>query len=204
MAAEPQKLADRALALARERGIARARDFRAAGIPLVYLKRLCEDGRLMQLGRGLYQIPELAGTDASHNLAEAARLIPSGIVSLISALNYHALTTQIPHAVWLTIPPKARTPKATSFRLEVVRATEPAFSAGVERVEIEGVQVPIYSAAKTIADCFKYRRRVGADVAVEALRDALRLRKATPSELMRYAAIDRVANVMRPYLEAIA
>lgn len=204
MATEMQTLADRALALARERGIARARDFRAAGIPLVYLKRLCEDGRLVQLGRGLYQIPELAGTDASHSLAEAARLIPSGIVCLVSALNYHGLTTQLPHAVWMTIPQKARTPKVASFPLEIVRATEPAFSAGVERVEIEGVHVPVYNAAKTVADCFKYRRRVGADVAVEALRDALRLRKATPAEIARYAAIDRVANIMRPYLEAIA
>jgi predicted transcriptional regulator of viral defense system len=85
-----------------------------------------------------------------------------------------------------------------------VRASEPAYSAGVERVVIEGVETPIYGAAKTVADCFKYRRRVGLDVAVEALRDALRLRKATISELAYFAGIDRVANVIRPYLEALA
>ena len=204
MVTDSQTLAERALALTAARGIARARDFQAAGIPLAYLRRLCEAGRLLRLGRGLYQIPELAGTDASHSLAEAARLFPNGIVSLVSALRYHGLTTQLPHAVWLTIPQKARTPKTADLPLEIVRASGPALSAGVEHVEIERVEVPIYKAAKTVADCFKYRRRVGADVAVEALRDALRLRQATPAELMRYAAIDRVANIMRPYLEALA
>jgi predicted transcriptional regulator of viral defense system len=195
---------ERALALARQQGIARTRDFRAAGIAPAYLKRLCDGGRLVQLGRGLYQVPELVGSDAAHDLAEAARLVTKGVVSLLSALRHHGLTTQLPNAVWLTIPHKARTPKAPPFLLEIVRATEPAFSAGVEHVQIEGVSVPIYGAAKTVADCFKYRRRIGADVAVEALRDAVRLRKTTPAELMRYGAIDRVANVMRPYLEAIS
>jgi predicted transcriptional regulator of viral defense system len=157
----------------------------------------------MQLGRGLYQIPELAGSDISHNLAETARLVPHGIVCLLSALRYYGLTTQLPHAVWLTIPQKARTPKAHSFPIEIVRATEPSLSAGIEHVEIEGVDVPIYSLAKTIADCFKYRRRVGTDVAIEALRDAIRQRRSTPTELMQFATIDRMANVMRPYLEAM-
>jgi len=203
MAIKLETPAERALALAKERGIARARDFRAGGIPLVYLKRLCDDGRLVQLGRGLYQIPELVGSDAAHNLAEAARLVPNGIVCLLSALRHHGLTTQLPSAVWLTIPHKARSPKAPQFLLEIVRATEPAFSAGVEHTQIEGVSVPIYGAAKTVADCFKYRRRIGADVAVEALRGAVRLRKSTPAELMKYGAINRVANVMRPYLEAM-
>jgi predicted transcriptional regulator of viral defense system len=204
MAMEADTPSARALALARERGIARARDFSAAGIPLVYLKRLCDEGRLVQLGRGLYQTPELVGSDAAHHLAEAARGVPKGVVCLLSALHYHGLTTQLPHAVWLTIPPKARTPKSPSVLLEIVRADEPAFSAGIEQARIEGVSVPIYGAAKTIADCFKYRRHIGADVAVEALREAVHLRKSTPAEIMHYAAIDRVANVMRPYLEAIA
>jgi predicted transcriptional regulator of viral defense system len=203
MAAESDTPSGRALALAKERGIARARDFRAAGIPLVYLKRLCDEGRLVQLGRGLYQIPELVGSDAEHNLAEASRLAPKGVVCLLSALRHHGLTTQLPHAVWLMLPHKARAPKAASFPLEIIRATEPSFSDGIEHVLIEGVSVRIYSAAKTVADCFKYRSRIGADVAVEALRDAVRLRKTTPAEIMRYGAVDRVANVMRPYIEAI-
>jgi predicted transcriptional regulator of viral defense system len=194
---------ERALILARARGIARARDFHAAGIPLVYLKRLCDAGELMQLGRGLYQIPELAGSHAAHDLAEAARLVPRGIVCLLSALCHHGLTTQLPNAVWMTIPHKARAPKASSCRLEIVRASEPALSAGIEHAQIEGVDVPIYGCAKTVADCFKYRGRIGTDIAVEALRDAIRSRKATPAEILRYAAVDRMINVMRPYIEAM-
>lgn len=199
---ELENPAKRALAVAKERGIARARDFRSAGIPLVYLKRLCDAGRLVQLGRGLYQLPELVGSDAAHGLAEAARLAPKGVVCLLSALRHHGLTTQLPSAVWLAIPHKARAPKTTALPLEIVHASEPAFSAGIEHVQIEGVSVPIYGAAKTIADCFKYRRRVGTDVAIEALRDAIRHRKTTPAEIMRYGTINRVANVMQPYLEA--
>lgn len=150
------------------------------------------------LGRGLYQEPEHVGEDAAHDLAEAARLVPNGIVSLVSALRQHELTTQLPHAVWMTIPHKARTPNAAGLRLEIVRATGEALTAGVEHVRVEGVDVPIYGVAKTVADCFKYRRRVGEDVAIEALRDSLKQRKTTPSELMKFATIDRVAGRMEP------
>lgn len=195
--------ATRALALAKQRGIARARDFSAAGIPLVYLKRLCDDGRLLQLGRGLYQLPELAGTDAGHSFAEAARLMPRGVICLLSALRHHGLTTQLPRAVWIALPRRARIPKAATFPLKVVYATEAALSSQVEHVEIEGVPVPIFDVPRTIADCFKHRRRIGLDVAIEALRDGIRQRKTTPAEMMRIAAMGRVANVMRPYLEAL-
>lgn len=194
---------ERALSLTRARGIARARDFTAAGIPLVYLKRLTDAGKLVRLGRGLYQEPERVGEDVSHDLAEAARRVPNGIVSLISALRQHELTTQLPHAVWMTIPHKARTPSTAGLRLEIVRATGEALTAGVEYIQVEGVQVPIYGVAKTIADCFKHRRHVGEDVAIEALHDALRLRKTTPSDLMKFAAIDRVASRMEPLIKAM-
>jgi len=194
---------DRALSLVRARGIARARDFKAAGIPLVYLKRLTEAGDLVRLGRGLYQDPERVGEDVAHDLAEAARLVPKGVVSLLSALKYHELTTQLPHAVWMTIPQKAKTPNAQGLRLEIIRASGAVLIAGIERVLIEGVEVPIYGVAKTIADCFKHRRHVGEDVAIEALRDALRQKKTTVSELMRYAAIDRVAERIAPYIKAM-
>lgn len=194
---------ERALSLTRARGIARARDFKAAGIPLVYLKRLTDAGDLVRLGRGLYQDPERVGQDVAHDLAEAARLVPNGVISLISALRQHELTTQLPHAVWMTIPHKSRTPNAPGLRLEIVRATGEALTAGVKHVEVEGVQVPIYCVAKTVADCFKHRRHVGEDVAIEALRDALRQRKTTPSELMKFAAIDRVASLMEPLIKAM-
>lgn len=196
-------LKDRALALTRARGIARARDYQEAGIPLVYLKRLCDDGRLVQLGRGLYQIAGAAGTDVNHSLAEAARLMPRGVVCLLSALRYHDLTTQLPHAVWITLPRTIRKPISAAFPIEVIYATEPSYSAQIEHAHIEGVDVPIYSVAKTIADCFKHRRRIGQDVAVEALRDAVRRRKATPAQIMEAARTDRVSAIMTPYLEAL-
>lgn len=194
---------ERALSLIRARGIVRARDFKAAGIPLVYLKRLTDTGDLARLGRGLYQDPERSGEDVAHDLAEAARLVPHGVISLVSALRYHGLTTQLPHAVWMTIPHKARTPSPMGLRLEIVRATGETLSAGIEHIQIEGVDVPIYGVAKTVADCFKHRRHVGEDVAIEALRDALRQRKTTPSELMKFAAIDRVTSRMEPLIKAM-
>ncbi|MBB5360900.1 putative transcriptional regulator of viral defense system [Rhodanobacter sp. ANJX3] len=194
---------ERAFSLVQARGIVRARDFKAAGIPLVYLKRLTDAGDLVRLGRGLYQDPERSGENIAHDLAEAARLVPHGVISLVSALRQHGLTTQLPHAVWMTIPHKARTPNPTGLRLEIVRATGEALTAGIEHIQIEGVEVPIYGVAKTVADCFKHRRHVGEDVAIEALRDALRQRKTSPSELMKFAAIDRVRGQMDPLIKAM-
>ncbi|MQB04536.1 transcriptional regulator [Agrobacterium tumefaciens] len=191
-----------ALELAKSRSILRARDFRSAGVPLVYLKRLTASGDLVQLGRGLYQDPDRVGEHVAHDLAEAARLMPNGVVCLISALRQHELTTQLPHTVWMMISHKARTPKDPPFPLKVVRASGSAFTSGIETASIEGVDVPIYGVAKTVADCFKYRCLVGEDVAIEALRDALRYRKATPSEIMRYAAIDRCAARVEPLVRA--
>jgi predicted transcriptional regulator of viral defense system len=193
---------ERALQVARQRGIARARDFTEAGVPLTYLKRLTDAGELVRLGRGLYQEPDRVGEDIAHDLAEAVRAVPNGVVSLISALRRHGLTTQLPNAVWMTIPHKARTPKPDGVRLEIVRATGEVLTAGVEHFDVEGVRVPSYGVAKTIADCFKHRRHVGEDVAVEALRDALNARKASVSDILRYAEIDRVTERVRPYLMA--
>ncbi|WP_395065567.1 type IV toxin-antitoxin system AbiEi family antitoxin domain-containing protein [Paraburkholderia silvatlantica] len=192
-----------ALSLIRDRGIARARDFKAAGIPLTYLKRLTDSGDLVRLGRGLYQDPQRVGEDIAHDLAEAVRLVPNGVISLITALRYHELTTQLPHAVWMTIPHKARTPNSPALSLEIVRATGDVLTAGVEHIRVEGVDVPIFGVAKTVADCFKHRRHVGEDVAIEALRDALRQGKTTVTELMKYAAIDRVTTRIQPYIKAM-
>jgi predicted transcriptional regulator of viral defense system len=201
---EKHSPAERAIQIARKRGIARARDFHAAGVPATYLSRLCKQGRLLRLGRGLYQAADFADHHAAHDLAEIARLVPNGVICLLSALRLHGLTTQLPHAVWLTVSHKARVPRLTNTRCEIVRASGAAFTSGRMTVKIEGVEVTVTNPAKTVADCFKHRRRVGLDVAIEALRDALRQRKATPAELSRYAAICRVQRTMRPYLEALA
>jgi len=197
-------LSDQALAVARSRGIARARDFRAAGIPPASVARLCEQGQLVRLARGLYQLADAEDMDVAHSLAEAARLAPQGVIALLSALQYHGLTTQLPHAVWICFPHKERIPRTLPFRIETVRASGEAFEAGRTTVQIEGVAVPIYDPAKTIVDCFKYRSRVGLDVAIDALRDGLRQRKAPRADLRRYAIICRVENVMRPYLESLS
>ncbi len=193
----------RVLDIVRARGIARARDVIAAGVPPVYLKRLTDAGDLVRLQRGLYQEPERVGENIAHDLAEAARRVPKGVISLISALRFHGLTTQLPNAVWMTLRQGARTPKMDTLRLEIVRATDSVWSVGIEHHTIEGVAVPIYGVAKTVADCFKHRRQVGEDVALEALRDALRQGRTTAGEIMRHAAIDRVGTRIEPYLRAL-
>jgi predicted transcriptional regulator of viral defense system len=192
---------DRAIKLARKKGVARTRNFDAAGVPRVYLQRLTEEGVLVRAGRGLYH---LAGADisVSHSLAEAASSAPRGVVALLSALQFHELTTQTPHQVWMLMPSKAWVPTHPPVQLRVLRASETSLAAGVEHHKIDGVRVPITSAAKTVADCFKYRNKIGADIAIEALRDALRQKKATRNDISKMAGIDRVASVIRPYLEA--
>ncbi|MBK9032174.1 MAG: type IV toxin-antitoxin system AbiEi family antitoxin domain-containing protein [Myxococcales bacterium] len=126
------------LNLLEQRGIVRARDLTAAGIPLVYLHRLTAAGEVLRLGRGLYQRPDRAGEHAAHDLAEAAVRVPSGVISLISALRFHDLTTELPRAVWMTIPQRTRTPRADGVRLEIVRASGRVMTSGIENVEIEG------------------------------------------------------------------
>lgn len=194
----------RALEIARSRGVARGSDFDAAGIPRVYLKRLTEDGALLKVGRGLYRAADLP-MDVSAGLAEATRMQPRGVIGLLSALQFHDLTTQTPHAVWMLLGAKDWAPTSAPVQIKAVRASGRALTAGVEHHEIDRVRVPITSPAKTVADCFKYRNKIGLDVAVEALRDLVRKpgRRLDIDELWRLAEIDRVQTVMRPYLEAL-
>ncbi|MCX6544680.1 MAG: type IV toxin-antitoxin system AbiEi family antitoxin domain-containing protein [Acidobacteria bacterium] len=192
----------RAIAVARRQGIARTRDFETAGIARTALRRMCDRGLLVRTARGLYQVPN-AELSAAHSLAETARVAPGATVCLLSALQFHELTTQLPRAVWILIGSKAWTPRNPPVPLEIVRSRGDALTAGIARHVIERVSVPITVPAKTVADCFKYRNRVGLDVAMEALRDCLRHRRATVDELWRFASVCRVRNVMRPYLEAM-
>lgn len=198
-----QNLKERALTVARDRGIARSRDFEAAGIPRIYLQRLRDEGLLTQPGRGLYALSN-GDISAHHSLAEAAKAAPSGVVGLLSALQFHELTTQLPAHVWMLMPPKAWIPRRPPVALKIVRAGGEALKAGVEQHFIDRVAVSVTSPAKTVADCFKYRGKIGLDVAIEALRDCLAKKRATRDEIWRYAAIDRVQNVMRPYLDALS
>jgi predicted transcriptional regulator of viral defense system len=197
-----KRASEKVLDLVRRAGVLRPRDLDRYRIPRVYIQRLLEEGKLERVGRGLYVIP---GAELSqyHSLAEAAKRVSHGTICLLSALRLHEITTQNPHEVWMAIGEKDRLPKVTSIPMRFVRFSGPALREGVEERTIEGVTVRVYSAAKTVADLFKYRNKTGLDVALEALRDALRVRKATYDEIWHYAGICRVANVMRPYMEAV-
>lgn len=195
---------DKAMEVVRRQGVARTRDFDAAGVPRVYLRRLRDEGRLVQIGRGLYKSAD-AETASASSLAEAARAVPRGTVCLLSALQFHELTTQTPHAVWMLLSPKDWAPTSPPVAIRVIRASGQALTAGVEAHIIDDVPVPITSPVKTVVDCFKYRNKIGLDVAIEALQDFMKSPRGRKSlnDLWAYAEIDRVQKVIRPYLEAL-
>lgn len=145
-----------------------------------------------------------AAVTENHSLAEAAQRVPHGVVCLLSALRFHGVTTELPHDVWMAIERSARRPKSPDLSLRIVRFSGQALTSGVEDHTIEGVDVNVYNLAKTVADCFKYRNKIGLDVAIEALRESRQNRRATMDDLWTYAKVCRVAGVMRPYLEAIS
>ena len=190
------------LTLAKQSGMIRARDLTPHGIPRAYLARLCEAGKLQRLGRGLYMLAN-SNITSNHSLAEAAKRVPHGVVCLLSALRFHGVTTQAPFEVWLAIDNKARAPAASETPLRIVRFSGEALRAGVETHTIDGVPTKLYCIAKTVADCFKYRNKIGLDVAIEALRETWRARKCSMDDLWCYATVCRVSSVMRPYLETL-
>ena len=171
-------------------------------MPTVVLTRLVAAGKLERVARGVYSLPGRAVSE-HRSLAEAALRVPKGVVCLLSALRMHGIGTQAPFEVWMAIPPNAPTPRIDQPALRVVRMSGAALTEGVELVEIDGVQVPVFSAAKTVADCFKYRNKIGLDVALEALRDGWQQGKLPMDALWQCATVNRVANVMRPYLESV-
>ena len=195
-----QKL--RALCLLKARGMLRLKDFVAEGIGPETLARLIREEAVVRPARGLYQLPDTR-VEAAHALAEAAVLVPKGVVCLISALQYHELTLQMPSAVWMAIDRAAWRPRFEYPPIRFVRFTGAALSEGVERHRIGTVAVPITDPARTIVDCFRYRNKVGLDVAMEGLREGLRRRRCNPDQLWRYARNARVWPVMRPYVEAM-
>ena len=190
------------LRLARK-GLIRARDLDEVGVPRVYLKRLSDRGLLERLDRGLYRLADAPATELS-SLAEVSKRAPHAIVALLSALQVHDMTSEAPHAVWVLIDRHARTPKLTSPTLEIVRASGVARTHGVETRTIQGVRVQLTTPAKTVADCFRFRRHVGLEVALSALKDYLAKRKGSIDALTAAARADRIYTFMRPYPEALA
>lgn len=193
---------EQVLELAKEKGVLRSSDLEERGIPRQYLYRLFQKGALERTGRGLYASADADVTEL-HTMVEAARRVPHGVICLLSALRFHELTTQNPFEIWLAIENSARRPQVESLSLRIVYLSSKTFELGVEEHEIEGVAVRVYAAAKTVTDCFKFRNKIGIDVAIEALRDYRRRPGFDMDALWRYARANRVANVMRPYLEAI-
>ena len=188
--------------MVQRRGLVRPRDLENAGLPTSVLYRLRDQGEVEQIGPGLFRHPDAAITE-KHTYAEAAKLVPGGVVCLLSALAFHEIGTQVPHEVWLALRAHSKRPTGTTVPLRIVWFSGDAFKKGAEMHTVEGVKVRVYSPAKTIADLFKFRNKVGLDVAVEALRDAWSRRLVTMEELLRFARICRVEKVIRPYLEAI-
>lgn len=190
----------RALDLLKSKGILRLKDFLAEEIDQETLARLVRDGQVVRAARGLYQLSDVS-IDASHVLAEAVALVPKGIICLISALQYHQLTLQMPSAVWMAIDRYAWKPSISYPSIRFVRFSGWAVTEGVERYTIQSHQVPITNPARTIVDCFRYRNKIGIDVAMEGLREGIRKRKCTPDQLWQYAKKARVWTIMRPYVE---
>ena len=193
---------DRLLRLARRTPVVTASDVAAAGIHTQELSRLVEAGALERVARGQYRLRGGA-TSEHHGIAVVAGAIPHGVICLLSALSFHRLGTQLPFNVWIAVDRRARRPSLRYPPLRVVRFSGPALTEGVELHEIEGRMVRIYGVAKTIADAFKYRNKIGLDVALEALREAWRERRVSIDELDRFGRICRVERVMRPYIEAL-
>jgi predicted transcriptional regulator of viral defense system len=188
------------LRIVAERGLVHSSDLTAAQIPRATLMRLVRAGRLKQVARGLYALPDQP-LSRQHSLAEVAARSSRGVFCLLTALRFHKITIPSSGEIWLAIPNKARAPRSDHPPLRVVRFSGAALTEGVEQHVIDGVTVRVYSVAKTVADCFKFRDKVGLDVALEALRKSRRQGLATTNDLRHYARTCRVTEVMRPYLD---
>ena len=191
------------LELARRKGLFRLSEATAAGIHPEYVRRLTTTGELTRVGRGLYAIPAQQATEY-HTLAEIAKRVPKGIVCLLTALRFHGLGTQNPREIWLAIDRRAGIPRVDFAPIRIVRISGAALTSGVDEQDIESVVVRLTSPARTVVDCFKFRNKIGVDVAVEALREYRRLRKGTIDELWRQADRLRMTKVMRPYWDAMS
>ena len=194
---------DQILELARHRHVLRAADVREHGWSPQLLIRLHHAGKLQRFGRGLYGLPDAEVTE-HQTLVETCQRVPRGVLCLLSALQFHEIGTQLPHEVWIALPEGSQTPTLSYPSLRITRLRGAAYSEGIQTVTENGAPIRVYSIAKTVTDCFKFRNKIGLDVALEALKDAWRSRKVTMAELSHFAKINRVEHVMQPYLEAVA
>ena len=185
-----------------EKGMVRAHELALIGVAGATLQQLLRSGALVRISRGLYAAPDRA-LNEHDQLAQLAIKHPHMVFCLLTALQIHGLTTQAPHEVWVAISPNARSPRVSYPPLRIVRLSDPGMQ--VVKISLDGVvHIPVTSVAKTVVDCFKFRNKIGLDIALEALRDAWRQQKVTMDELWESAQLCRVANVMRPYLESLA
>lgn len=195
--------AKRLLDFVRRKRVIRPRDLDKIGVPRNYLIRLVQRGQLHKIGRGLYSADEPAVSEHA-SLVEVSHKIPKAVICLLSALRFHEIGTQMPSEVWIALDVKAWTPTIKYPPLRIVRFSGKALWFGIQEYPVQGRRIRVYSPAKTVADCFKFRHKIGSDVAVEALKECLRKKKATVDELSQAAKVCRVANVMRPYMESLA
>lgn len=197
----PTSQAQRTHELLAQKGIVRPVDLEAIGIPRAVLTRMAAAGEVERIGRGLYRLPTLGSEHDS--LIAVATKVPQAVFCLLTALQFHELTTQLPRQIWIAMPRGSHTPRIDYPPIKMVQFAGDAYSTGIEEVERDRTTVRIYCVAKTIADCFKHRSKIGLDVALEALKETRKKGKASADDLWHYAKLCRVANVMRPYLEAI-
>lgn len=192
----------RALDLARQKGLLRASDLAALDVPRIVLTRLTVAGRLEKVGRGLYRLPDAQGSE-HESLAAVARRVPQAVFCLLTALQFHEITTQLPRQVWIAMPRGSHVPRIDYPPLKMVQMSDEVYTSGIEEHRRDGVTLRVTNVAKTVADCFKHRNKIGLDVAIEALKDARARSKASVDDIWRFAKIGRVTNVIRPYLESI-
>jgi len=193
---------ERLLELLGSTPVVRSREISENGIDRKTVQRMLSRGEISRLSRGLYTLPDV-DIQSHQTLVEAQKTIESGVVCLLSALSFHEIGTQMPREVWMAVPRGSRTLRAGNVPIQIVTFSEPAFSEGIEDHELSGMSIRVYSAGKTVADCFKYRNKLGTDIAIEALRDVVRSGTVSPDELLRYAEICRVRKIMTPYLESM-
>ena len=200
---EQMSQSDHILDLVRHRRLLRAADVREHGLQPQLLLSLHQAGKLQRVARGLYSLPDAEITE-HQTLIEVCQRVPKAVLCLLSALQFHGIGTQMPHEVWVALPQATQTPALDYPTLRIVRLRGGAYAEGIQTVTEHGAPIRVYSVAKTVTDCFKFRNKIGLDVALEALKDGWRSRRVTMAELHHFARINRVERVMQPYLEAVA